>query len=133
MHLFSFAAFPAQVPRHRWAVPALLAAGLLSGCASHAIERRQAALAPMVGQTEADLVRQLGVPTRVFETGGQRFLSYDEQQVSVTPGFPGYYGPWGPWGPYSGMPPTIMQWACETTFDIASNRVQSFTVRGNGC
>lgn len=115
----------------------VLAACLVAGCANYSLQRRQAALAPLVGQTEADLVRQLGVPTRVFETDGQRFLSYDEIRTDILPGFAPYYGswwgPWGGWGGYGGFPPTVVQYGCQTTFDIAGGKVVSFSLRGNGC
>ena len=119
---------------------AILVAGilLLGGCAD-GLKRRQAAMAPLVGQTETDLVRQLGVPTRTIEVGGHRFLAYDESWIDVIPGGPivPLGGPWwGPgWGPIGvgGIPPSVVQWTCVTTFEIVEGRVISFTIRGNGC
>jgi hypothetical protein len=91
-------------------------------------------MAHFVGQSEADLVRQLGVPSRSYDVDGQRFLAYTERRLDVTPGFyPGpWWGPWGPWG-YPLVPQQVVEYGCETTFDIAAGKVQSFTIRGNDC
>jgi hypothetical protein len=95
---------------------------------------RQQLLAPLIGVSETELVQRMGVPTRSFETGGIRFLAYDERHVDVIPGvgpFPG----WGPWyyGYGGGLPPEVVVRSCETTFEIAGGRVRSFSLRGNDC
>ena len=109
---------------------ALLVAVLLAGCASHALEQRQAYLQTLVGRSEADVVRALGVPTRTFEAGGVRFLAYDQSRLQVIPG----YAPWGwGWGWGYATPPEVYQLTCETTFEILQGKVASFTLRGNAC
>jgi hypothetical protein len=106
---------------------------LLSACAG-GLAARRAALAPLVGQSEADLVRALGVPTRSFDSGGHRFLEYEARDVSIIPGLPGHgFGPWGSWGYYGAMPPQVVERVCDTTFEVANGRVASFTLRGNAC
>lgn len=112
---------------------------VLAGCG--VFQQRQTFLNSLVGQPETELVRRMGAPNRTYETGGHRFLTYDERQLDVRPTF-GYWG--GFWGPsyyygagfypyYGGGPARVLQWSCETTFDLANNRVQSWTLRGNGC
>lgn len=95
---------------------------------------RQQLLAPLVGVTEADLVVRMGVPSRTFETGGIKFLAYDERHLDILPTAPAFPG-WGPWyyGYYGGWPPEVIVRGCETTFEVAGGRVRSFTLRGNDC
>jgi hypothetical protein len=114
---------------------ALIAVPLLAGCATGALQEREAVLGQLIGQSEAELVRQMGVPTRAFEADGHRFLAYLERRVDVIPGT----GPWAPfwgrrWGYYGpDFPPQVVERACETTFEIAGGKVQSFQLRGNAC
>ncbi len=120
---------------------------LLSACASHSLERRQALLAPLVGQSEADLVRQLGVPSRTLETDGHRFLAYTERRAEVIPAASGFVGApfpfrgFGGFGGFGGFddfegtsfPPALIQHVCETTFEIVAGRVAGFSLRGDDC
>jgi len=116
----------------------LFALALLAACGPTRQER-QAELNRMIGQTEAAVVSQFGVPTRTFETGGLRFLAYEETRLAYAPGYVGY-GPWGgPWGPggwyaggFVGFPPTVER-VCETTFEIGAGLVRQVTMRGSGC
>ncbi|MGH7080397.1 MAG: hypothetical protein ACREFU_20145 [Acetobacteraceae bacterium] len=114
----------------------LVALLLLGGCADRALEARRAHLASLIGETEVDLVRQMGVPTRTFTLSGDKFLAYDDRRLEFVPGFyggPPWFGPgWGPWfwGP---APPIVVQRGCETTFEIENGKVASFSMRGAGC
>ncbi len=115
-----------------WLVPLLLA-----GCAVGPSPARVAALNALIGQDETTLVKQLGVPTRSFTTGGHTFLAYDERHVEVVPGWQPYpWGPWGwggGWGWNYGFPPQAVTYGCETTFELTANRVTSWSLRGNDC
>src|SRR3954467_6971343 len=92
----------------------LLLTGLLTGCVNQ-LAVREARLGQLVGQPEAVLVQQMGVPTRAYETGGVKYLAYLEQRLEVMPSFPSY-------GPYfmgwygGGFPPQVLDLRCETTF-----------------
>ncbi|MBP0443417.1 hypothetical protein J8J14_01380 [Roseomonas sp. SSH11] len=95
-------------------------------------------LATYIGRSELELVSSLGVPTRSYETGGQKFLQYEENRtVAVPGGFIG--GPWGPWGPYSrgfygGFSTTAYAPVqCDVTFALREGRVASYVYRGQGC
>lgn len=107
----------------------------LTGCVNPAERRaeREAILGAYVGQSESDLVRELGVPARVFEAGGHRFLAYIERRTEVLPG----YAPFAPYrsgfGYGAGFPPEIIQRACETTFEVVSGKVSAYAVRGSAC
>jgi hypothetical protein len=107
---------------------------LAAGCAQGPTLQQQ--LSTFVGSSEADLVAQLGVPVRVHEAEGRRFLQY-EQRRTVAFAEPGlyrpYFGPWGPrWG-YVPPPPSYAVLGCDITFALREGRVESFSFRGQGC
>lgn len=109
----------------------LLLFGLLAGCTDQLAARR-AFLSRFIGQSDTTLVQQIGVPTRTYETGGAKFLAYDEHRVEIVPTVPtyapfymGWYG--------GGFPPQVIDWQCETTFEVRDGTVRSFTLRGNAC
>ena len=112
----------------------------LAGCGDGGAARL-AFLASLVGQYETDLVRQLGVPTRSYETDGRKFLAYDQRRLDIIPAGPFFggfgYGRFGYWGPglglYGAFPPSVVERGCETTFELAGGRVASWSLRGNAC
>jgi hypothetical protein len=104
---------------------------LAAGCTDQRAER-QAYLSRFIGQPESMLVQQMGVPTRSFETGGVRYLAYNEHRIDIVPGGPtfapyylGWYG--------ASFPPQVIEWNCETTFEVTAGTVKSFMLRGNAC
>lgn len=118
---------------------------LLAGCVSEADINAQ--LAKHIGQSEADLIRQMGVPNRHYTADGHSFLAYVKQYQEVQgfdagPAFfPGYgygfgygFGGWG-WGGFGGydFPTDIVPYSCETDFDVAGGRVVGFARHGNDC
>ena len=117
----------------------LIAASALGACATG--PSRIEVLQSYVGQPVAVLIAGLGVPNRTYEANGVRYLAYSEQRVDILPG--SYGGPWGysPWGygPYGYgwpppmFPPTVVTWACETTFQVQDDIVRAFSLRGNAC
>ena len=122
---------------------ALLAPALLAGCATQAgFDQRMGAL---VGLSQADLVRRVGVPDSVFPADGRLFLQYlrlgqqgpatvqpvfglgvggfsFSRGVAVGSGF-GFGTPAYVW------PPPL----CTVVFEIVADRVAAFTARGDGC
>jgi hypothetical protein len=113
------------------AIPLLLT-GLLAGCVNQ-LAAREARLRQLIGQPEAALMQQMGVPNRVYETSGVKYLAYDEQRIDVVPGFP-TYNPYFFNGWYGGgFPPQVVDLRCETTFEVADGTVRSFNLRGNAC
>ena len=109
-------------------IAALAASAVLCGCVN-TVQQRELFLAQFVGQPEEQVLRQFGVPSRSYDAGGHRFLAYTEQSVDVVPGIGGYGYGYG----FGGLPPQVIQWVCETTFEIDSGRVVSFSLRGNAC
>jgi hypothetical protein len=110
----------------------LLAVTALGAGCTNQLAERQAYLSRFIGQPESALVQQMGVPARSFETGGVKYLAYDEHRIDILPSGPtfapyylGWYG--------AGFPPQVIEWKCETTFEVTGGTVQSFTLRGNAC
>lgn len=109
----------------------LLLAGLLAGCVNQ-LAVRQAQLSQLIGQPEAALIQQIGVPDKTYEVGGLKYLAYVEQRVDIMPGYPSYTPYFSGW--YGGgFPPQVINLVCETTFQVSEGKVKSFTLRGNGC
>ncbi|MFC0385397.1 hypothetical protein [Muricoccus vinaceus] len=109
----------------------------LAGCATGpSLSDR---LSSYVGRSELELVQALGVPTRSYETGGQKFVAYEEQRTVALPGgFAGgpFYGPYGRGfygGGFASLGNTYVPVQCDVTFALHEGRVASFTYRGQGC
>ncbi len=112
-------------------VCAIVVTVLLAGC-GNGLAEHQAQLAMWVGKPETELVGIMGVPTRTYETGGLKFLTYEERHVEIVPGTPYYFGP-GPFWYGGGFPPTATTLVCDTTFTIANGMVRAYSLRGNAC
>lgn len=121
---------------------ALMLALLPAACAAGpTLDQR---LSVFLNRSEGELVAEFGVPTRIHEADGRRFLQYEQRRVVAftEPGlYQPWYGPWhgpryGPWGPrmtYVPAPPSYAVFGCDITFALRQGRVKSFTFRGNGC
>lgn len=114
---------------------------LLPGCANHALEDLEARLGTLMGASEEDLVRRMGVPSRSYDTEGRKFLAYLERWSDpvVTPhvGFGGGFGHRGFHGAglgygFNGYSQTIERF-CETTFEVVRGKVAGYALRGSSC
>jgi len=108
----------------------------------------QSRMAAYTGASSQTLVQQLGVPDKQITVNGIQYLAYDQHHTEFTPGIydgwgPGF-GPYGFGGPFygggwggpiwdAGIPPTVNDLTCETTFMLKNGRVFNFTLRGNDC
>jgi hypothetical protein len=115
------------VMRFGWLV---LAAGTLAGC-TNVLAVRQAELSQWIGQPEAQLVAAMGAPHRAYDSGGVKFLTYEDVYVHEGPTGPYYFGP-GPAAP-TGFSGVIYRTVCDTTFTIEDGVVKAFSLRGDGC
>jgi hypothetical protein len=99
-----------------------------------------------IGRTEAELVAALGVPSRVHEADGRRFLAYDVfggGGPSVVPSIGvGVGRSSGGWGSSTGFGTGLGLsfggggWGggyCTTSFEIAAGRVATGMRQGPGC
>lgn len=99
-------------------------------------QERIAAMQSFVGQPEASVIQQLGVPDRVYEANGIKFLAYEERRLGFAPGIYGAapYGPFGPHGwygyGYAAFPPPQVERICETTFEVTAGIIQRAALRG---
>ena len=100
-----------------------------------------------VGRSEAELVSAIGVPDRVHEVEGRRFLAYDIRYLVAEPtpfvsfGFGTYSGGWwrgggsgfslGFGGPAFAPAPTLS--GCSTNYEVRAGQVIGVTVTGPGC
>jgi hypothetical protein len=108
----------------------ILTAVSLAGCVSELAER-QAELSRWVGQPDSQLVAAMGAPNRVYESGGIKFLTYEDVHYQEGPSGPYYFGP-GP-AAATGFSGTVYRTVCDTTFTVADGVVKAFSLRGNGC
>jgi hypothetical protein len=111
----------------RWLLPLLLLAGCATG---PSLETR---LAATIGQSELQVVETLGVPNRTYDTGGFRFLQYEERRQCCTSSTPYWGRPYGRFAPYSLGGPVLLTRSCDITLTLREGRVQSFTTRGDDC
>ena len=104
----------------------------LSGCATG--PSLQSRLAAYIGAPEATLVKSLGVPDRQIEVNGVKYLAYEvryQAQTIMPMPPPLVLGPG--WAFYTSMPQGVRIWACEATFVLDDDKVQTFYLRGNDC
>ncbi len=114
---------------------AVLALLLLTAACTTGVDRRTF-LNTLIGAPETEVVRQMGVPSRTYETGGHKYLAYSEQRADYIAGGPFLFGAGFYYGPrfgYAAFPPQVIERVCETTFDIAEGRVLTWALRGNAC
>lgn len=112
----------------RWPVLPLLA---LVGCTLP--PSAEVRLAPYVGRSEIELVQGLGVPDRSYETGGLRFLQYEERRQVLHQLDPYWGRPYGRFAPLPLGGPVLLTRSCDATFTLRDGVVQSFTLRGDDC
>lgn len=105
-------------------------AAVAAGC-TNGFAQRQNELVKWIGRPETELAGAMGAPSRLYETGGMKFLTYEDRRTEIVPGSPFYNG--GPFGYGGGFPPTATTLVCDTTFTIGGGVVRAFSLRGNAC
>jgi hypothetical protein len=101
--------------------------------------------AAWVGRSEAELVAELGVPSRVHEADGRRFLAYDGNGAAYPLVWPsigfGVGSVSGGWGHATGvgtgvglsLGPFGQTGPCTTTYEIRDGRIIAAGRSGPGC
>jgi hypothetical protein len=113
-------------------VPLLLLA--LAGCTSPDLSRK-IALNAAIGQSEADLVRELGQPARTTQTGTTQHLTYVRANAITDPfrPDPSTVPLVDAVGAAFNYPPEATVGRCATTFDVNGGRVTAWRVQGAAC
>ncbi len=88
-------------------------------------------LSGFVDRPEVELIAALGVPDRIYESGGLKFLAFTESQLDILPGMSTFGPPF--WGVSQGFPAQVVQRQCETTVTVSDGIVRNFSFRGNAC
>lgn len=126
----------------RMACVALLTLAACAGPDAGTFDQR---MATYVGGPESRLIEDLGVPQRVYETEGRRFLQFQTASApasTVSPslgiGFGGGSGRWGSGvggglGLGFGFGGSSVPEFCAVTFEVRDSRVLNFDRRGDGC
>lgn len=93
----------------------LVAIAIVAGCAAYfpTTENYEAILKGWVGRSEEDLVKGWGAPSSVYQAANSKYLTYVKNKTCVGK------------EPYTCV--------CNTTFELASNRIASWRWDGNGC
>ena len=100
--------------------------------------------AAWIGRSEGELVAALGVPSRVHEAEGRRFLAYDtiSQGSAVVPSIGlGVGRSTGGWGSATGIGTGLgfsfggfgTGGVCTTSFELVEGRVAAGQRQGSGC
>jgi hypothetical protein len=108
----------------------------LTACATTANYERL--LSSWVGHSELDLVRAWGSPTGQYESGGVRFLTYEQRRNVFMPGTNPTYqtniiGNTAYTTAIGGSPAYNIPISCRTTFEIQNQRITNWRWEGNGC
>lgn len=109
---------------------------LLAACASpdQLAAQREARLEGYVGISETALVRMLGTPVDRQVSGEHTTLAYFKDYSEWVQASPFNQDPPELLGlDYNGLPPRLLTWSCETTFDIVAGKVAAAHQRGNYC
>lgn len=89
-------------------------------------------LSAYIGRSEGDLVAGLGVPLRSYETEGRRFLQFEQRStIAVSQPDPFFWGP--RYSVWNVPPASFAEVSCQITFALRDQRVESFTLNGQGC
>ncbi|WP_223433293.1 hypothetical protein [Pseudomonas sp. GL-B-26] len=109
---------------------------MLSACATTA--KYEKILDTWVGEDELNLVRKWGPPQQSYETSGHRFLVYSNVRNVFVPGQAPTYqtsviGNTAYTNTYGGSPAMNVNLSCTTTFEIADEKITTWSYRGNNC
>ena len=91
-----------------------------------------------MGMPEGQLIRSWGVPKQVFNNSGKKYFVYNSSRNVYLPGASPTYrtrviGNTAYTNSYGGSAPRNLNYSCETTFEIANQKVVSWRYNGNDC
>ncbi len=108
----------------------------LSACAT--TEKYEAVLRSWVGHNEDELISSWGPPTGVYESGNNKYLTYQNSNSGYVPGVAPTYqttliGNTLYTNAIGGSPGYSYTNHCKTTFTVTNNVIQSWRWEGNSC
>jgi hypothetical protein len=111
-------------------------AASITGCAT--TERYDRSLNALLGLHEPELVQQWGKPSRVYESGGFRYLVYEQRDTAYVAGRATGYQTVGTGADsrqvaVGGTPETAIPVQCTTTFELQDRKVVAWDHKGNYC
>lgn len=117
-------------------IATILAALALAGCAT--VQNYQAILESFVGRSERELLMRWGPPDSVYESAGDRYLTYRRSETVYVPGAPPVLRTWRVGdatytAPVGGTPGHFEEMSCKTTFILRGNAVAGWRHEGNNC
>lgn len=120
----------------RWSALIPAAAALVAGCATTGQYDRS--LNALIGLREAELVQRLGRPSRVYESGGLRYVVYEQRDTAYIAGNANGYQTVGRGVDtrqvaVGGTPETAIPVQCTTTFELQDAKVVAWDHKGNYC
>ena len=83
----------------------------------------------LVGATEIELIRALGVPASTFTSGGSKFLVYSDSGTTKD----NYQSSLDYWGNVNTVNYGGNQYSCEVTYEISNKRIKNIRWNGNNC
>ncbi len=109
---------------------------LLAGCAT--TENYEKILGTWVGSSEQQLIQSWGPPSSVYESGGQKYLTYTKSRSGYIPGTSPTYqtqiiGNTAYTTSSGGSPGFAYTKSCKTTFTIQGTRISGWRYEGNNC
>ena len=111
---------------NRFAV--FVSAIVLASCATPA--GYDSVLRSWAGAQEVELVRGWGPPAKTYEVSSRKFIVYESHRKFHLPGTAPVYSSAGTTG---GSPAMDIEMSCETTFELESSKVVSWSYKGNDC
>lgn len=113
-----------------------LSSGLLLGCATTG--RYERSLDGLIGLREAELIQQLGRPSRSYDAGGFHYLVYEQRDMAYVAGRANGYQAVGNGldtrhVAIGGTPETAIPVQCTTTFELQEAKVVAWAHKGNYC
>lgn len=88
---------------------------ILSACATATPDKYRAKLQNFIDKPESELIEKLGVPSKTYESGGNKYLTYASSRYILLDRDFG------------------ITMTCTTTFTITNDIVKKYSFEGNDC
>lgn len=108
----------------------------LTACVSK--EEYEGILSSWYGKNEVDIIESWGPPSRFYELGSKRYLTWSKNEIVTIPGTPIRYnttfiGNTAYTTSSGGISPTVVSKNCDVTMTIEREKIVSWRYKGNSC